>query len=807
MLKPRPFIFPLFAILMLSSTLLITLLFLLTNGLQAAPNAIWYVNTFTGNNGFDCTTSGTACQTITAAVDKAGNGDTIQIATGTYSENNIWITETLTLNGAGVGNTIVDGGGNGRIFRISNETTLSGMTIQNGNIITVGAIFDMGGGAIQTNNMLTIQNSRIISNGTVGSGGGIFNSGTLILDNTDVLSNSSGLSGGGIYNSFLGSITITNSVVGWNTSNSNPAGGGIYTTRPLYLTDVTLRDNRAPAGSGGGLYLGDSGVAYDVILTNVTFMGNQANNGAALSAQRGTITMRSGTVSGNVASSNRGGIHLTGVDTSLNLINSTVVNNRRTGTTSAGYNGVYAVSGATATVSNSIIANNAENNCNSDPNFVSGGYNLADDDSCPFGEAGDQQNVNPLLGSLADNGGATLTHALLPNSPAIDAGTNVNCPASDQRGITRPFDGDNSGTATCDIGAYEAQNQLVIADVSLTEGNSGTTTAVFTVTLSPTSTQTVNVNYATVNGTASNASDFDPATGTLTFNPNETTQFVNVTVNGDMDDELDETFFVQLDTPVNAEIVDGQATGTIIDDDGLPTLLISDQTVLEGSFGTVDAVFTVTLSPPTTDVVTVDYVSNNDTAVAPSDYTAVNDTLTFQPSETSKTITVTVPADDIDEGVSERFTIDLSNASNANIGDPQGEGIITDDDTAQMTHVNGPTVLEGSSGLTPAVFTVTLSTPAAFVVTVDYVANSGFGVMGAQEGSDFVATSGTLTFQPGETEKTYTVPIVTDTNREEDETFTTVISNGNVPILTNVSIGRIINDDDNYKLYLPMIIR
>jgi hypothetical protein len=86
------------------------------------------------------------------------------------------------------------------------------------------------------------------------------------------------------------------------------------------------------------------------------------------------------------------------------------------------------------------------------------GHNIDSGASCGFTSPGDLGNTDPQLGLLADNGGPTDTHALLPGSPAIDAGINANCPDEDQRFIARPQDGDGDATAVCDIGSYEAES-------------------------------------------------------------------------------------------------------------------------------------------------------------------------------------------------------------------------------------------------------------------------------------------------------------------------------------------------------------
>lgn len=772
--------------------------------LQAAPAATLYVNTATGSDGNACTSSGAPCATIAAAIDKASSGDTIQIAAGTYNEHDVQVSKELTLIGAGAGSTIVDAGGNGRVFRINVSSTLSHMTIQNGLTPEDSNLFNTSGAGVlvgsYTNTVL--DNVVIADSEASGNGGGVFNNGFLTISNSEIVANVANGIGGGIYNYNLGAITVTQSLVAENTA-VGIQGGGIYTGQPLTLVDTTIRGNRVGT-FGGGLYLtGDT-----TEMTNVTITENEAESGAGVFAGFGTVmTVTNSTVSGNVSGNNYAGLYLTGAGTELLMVNSTIAANTRTGTNGNGRNGLNVASGAVATVQNSIIANNQDYQCNSSTNFFSAGGNLASDYSCDFDAATDQEVVDPLLGMLADNGGGTPTHALLPGSPAIDAGVNAGCPADDQRGITRPFDGDNDSTATCDSGAYEAQNALVIADVEVTEGTGGSTTAVFTVTLSPASSQTVTVDYATANGAAAAGSDYTAKSNTLTFSPGATERTIEISVNTDSSDESDETFTVSLSNAANADILDGTAVGTIVDDDGLPSLTIGDVTVNERSSGVVNAVFDVTLSPPAPNVVTVQYATVGGTAVSPADYAAAADTLTFGVGETSKQISVAIVTDNIDEGDSESFTVQLSNPTNANIGDGTGTATLTDDDSARLSHGVGPQVLEGSSGTTPATFTVTLSTPAAFVVTVDYEISDGVTDDGAIAGEDYVgALSGTLTFQPGETQKTYSVDVIGDIFSEPDEVFSALISNANVPISVNGSLARILNDDDS-NLYLPIVMR
>jgi hypothetical protein len=225
----------------------------------------------------------------------------------------------------------------------------------------------------------------------------------------------------------------------------------------------------------------------------------------------------------------------------------------------------------------------------------------------------------------------------------------------------------------------DAVPALSFSDVTVNEGNSGTTNAVFTVSLSAVSGQSVTVNFATADGTASAGSDYVATNGLLTFAPGTTSQTVTVRVNGDLVNEADETFFVNLTTPTNASLADSQGLGTILNDDAVPALSISDVTVIEGDTGTSDAVFTVSLSAVSGQSLTVNFATADGTAVAGSDYVATNGLLTFAPGTTSQTVTVRVNGDLVNEA-DETFFVNLSNPTNATLTDSQGVGTIINND-------------------------------------------------------------------------------------------------------------------------------
>ena len=291
---------------------------------------------------------------------------------------------------------------------------------------------------------------------------------------------------------------------------------------------------------------------------------------------------------------------------------------------------------------------------------------------------------------------------------------------------TRPADG------VIDIGAYEwgtgGAPQLSVSDVSVTEGNSGTTSATFTVTLSPASTGTVTVNYATANGTATAGSDYMAASGTLTFSAGQTSKTVAVAVAGDTVIEPNETFYLVLSGASGATLARPQGVGTIVNDDTASaiTMSINDVSVAEGNTGTKSAVFTVTLSGSSSQTVTVNYATANGTATAGSDYVAAVGSLSFPAGTTTQTISVVVNGDTTVEP-NETFFVNLSNPVGATIADGQGQGTITNDDTAPTLSISDVSVAEGNSGTSTARFTVTLSAASTSTVTVNYATADAHG--------------------------------------------------------------------------------
>uniref|UniRef100_UPI003564C6E5 DUF7948 domain-containing protein n=1 Tax=Stieleria sp. TaxID=2795976 RepID=UPI003564C6E5 len=398
------------------------------------------------------------------ATNNTAGADTIQLLAGTYlittagigddsaATGDLDIMDGLTINGAGSGLTIIDGGGDGaaggldtdRVFDIlSGNVSFSELTIQHGEHKS-----DAGGG-VRVDSIASLSlTSVVLKNNVSKDGGAISSDGILVLQSVTVDGNFAQNKGGGILNT--GNATITDTTISNNTANTQ-GGGGVYENgSTTAFTNVTISGN-STSDNGGGIYTRGSASFQNVTVTN-----NSATAGGGIFESGSTPTVRNILVAGNTAATDD---DLAGIFSSLgnNLIGD-----------------VGTASGFTDGVNGDQVG--------------SGG-----------------SPIDPLLGVLTDNGGATLTHALLAGSTAIDAGSNTG-PTTDQRGTARD--------ATYDIGAFEF---LAGSKVSFTIGSTPsisedlTETATFTVTLSGdalTGSDTASVEI-TVSGTALSGTDYD----------------------------------------------------------------------------------------------------------------------------------------------------------------------------------------------------------------------------------------------------------------------------------------------------------
>lgn len=319
---------------------------------------------------------------------------------------------------------------------------------------------------------------------------------------------------------------------------------------------------------------------------------------------------------------------------------------------------------------------------------------------------------------------------------------------------------------------------LTIGNQTVTEG----ATAVFTVTLSAASIQAITVNYATADGSAKAGSDYTSSSGTLTFPAGTTTRTISVATLGDALSEATETFSVVLSGASGAFVTDGGGTGTIVDDDPVPMLTITDASKAEGNSPS-SMLVTVSLSTASGQTVTADYATVAGTATVGADYTTTTGTLTIPAGSLSGTISVPIVGDALNE-TNETFFVNLSGVTGANLADGQALCTILDDDSPPKISVDDVQVVEvGTGTTTTAAFTVSLSNPSGQVVTVHYAARDGSAVAGSDY--DVTPTSGTLTFNPGDTSELVAVSVHGDAVLESTESFFLDLSTP-----TNATLGK-----------------
>ena len=340
---------------------------------------------------------GSVCVDGKILFDPALTNQTITLLSGPLT-----LGKNVSIDGSASPDLTISGNNSDRVFIINAGTTAS----INYLTITKGFGWQLAGGVLN-NGSLTLDHSTVSGNVMATDagdfwqgGGGIYNGdgATLNLIDSTVSNNQAGWSGGGVYSFFNTTTDIVRSTISANVSND--VGGAIRSLGNMTITNSTISGNTATGWHGGAIFQTDG----DITITNTTIANNIAPNGAPSTLFIGQF----------------GG----GFVPTLTLTNTIITGNQW-------YACEKFASGTTG-------------------NVVSGGHNLIQDDSCnPV--ASDQIVWDAMIDPLADNGGPTLTHALLTGSTARDAADDAACPATDQRGVTRPQG------SHCDAGAFELE--------------------------------------------------------------------------------------------------------------------------------------------------------------------------------------------------------------------------------------------------------------------------------------------------------------------------------------------------------------
>ncbi|MGQ0619173.1 MAG: choice-of-anchor Q domain-containing protein [Panacagrimonas sp.] len=735
-------------------------------------------------------------------------------ASGSYGGGAIYSSGTLTLDRSTVsGNTADEGGG------ISSTGVLN---------ITRSALSGnkgYSGGAIYSDGELTIQNSTVTGNSAGGSGGGIYaTGGTFTMVRSTVSGNTADDEGGGIYVGYdISSVDIRNSTISDNSA-TDGFGGGIATYGPATIRNTLISGNTADE-EGGGLYVDEGGV--ELIDSTVSGNSSSSSGGGVYIDDEGSLIINRSTISGNIGDYG-GGIYAD-YDSSLDLINSTVSGNRAvfyaggldnygsmtianstvTGnvvTSSFGLGGgIYNGDEGSLSLSNSIIAGNRVQGgeggfgaeiFNDDDDYggviVNGGRNVLGDSGLAatsafagFTPGGTDINAtfgngnialsSILITSLDDYGGPTFTHNLPAGSPAIDFVPVASCTvATDQRGVNRPKDGNASGTAECDSGAFERGFNFINTTIDKASTGSVTVGDNLTYNLALTNTgpelasdvrvfDTLPSSLVFVSATPSQG-ECDFELGTLScelggINPNgsasvqlvaKTTLIGSVTNTASFTTDL-------IDSNANTDFDDSDTTNVV---GPTVTLGINTPTIAEaGAFATVTATLSRTV-PSQGVTVNLGYTG---TATNLTDYARSGVSINILAGSLSGTVTVTALQDTLDEN-DETVVVDITGVSNGSeSGTQQVTTTILDDDPPPTV-----TFLVGSDSAGEAAgartLTVQLSAVSGLAVSVP------FTVSGTASAADYTGQSASpLMIPAGSLSTTLNFTLVNDTLVEPDE--------------------------------------
>ena len=687
-------------------------------------------------------------------------------------------------------------------------------------------------------------------------GGGLFNLGVADITQSSFSGNLAQSRGGGLYNAAItGALTAAlnavqttftlTTVVGFPTvgsftiqvdsekmtvTNVNPATNQITVTRGVagtiaavhvagtFATSVGVNQTTIQQSTFLDNFASSRGAAIyneeDLTIKNSTLSNNDSGTNAALgNSVSGRVTIENSTVVDNVAY--RGGGLANSLIGTVTVHNTIVANNASTSITGAKAPNAR---GTFATLGNNFIGNNADS-----VGFVNNtNFDQVGSGTSPF---------DPVLKTLANNGGPTQTHSARTGSPTIDTGNNTGGDPFDQRGAIRPTNSDS------DIGAVEQQEvHVTINDVSLREGNSGSTIFTFTLSLTKPSIQEVRVHYTLQGDTAFAGEDFADISGDVVFAPNQLNQTLEVIVNGDTTIEPDEQFLVNLSVPADATFTPTldrtRAVGTILSDD--TGFRITDVNLVEKETGSADQdyVFTVSvvgakLSP--NQMVSVNYaIVDGSATIIGGDYALVGaDTGTFGFTAgpngelpASQTLTIKVKGDELVES-NENFLVNLTTGVGAlpfEFDKNKGVGTIFNDDLGFT--ISNAAADEGDPVSTvPMNFTVTLNR-AVYVSGLNGVptlatttATVATASAQATSGQDFNPVNTVLSFSGTTTSQVVSVGIIGDLRYEvPSETFQLQVTGGTIGGVSDANVvgfstsgtGTIGDNDpppDQYHIY------
>jgi hypothetical protein len=558
-------------------------------------------------------------------------------------------------------------------------------------------------GAVWADSLVTIRESRIENNSSRFGPGALFVTTRLVVEHSVFDGNHTAGSGGVASMGFNGTMHVSDSVFirnratgsggamslggatleiarSWLHDNRAGSSGGAIATERLAMTYTTVSNNTASTGDGGGAHVSGRGT-----VDHSTFNENDAGtSGGGISGVN--LTMANTTVSANRATHQGGGVQASGTNSFFSGNNLTVTNNQVTDENAVA-GGLSFGAVFPATIANSIIAGNitGRNGRNPDcftslpsPGITSLGHNLIGNTcGCTIAATtgdlfGDHiAPIAPALGPLQFNGGTTATHMPLIESPVIDSASPLvpgsaggACEIGDQRDILRPIDGDSDGVARGDRGAVETNADAfparpVFAAAAFHIDEPGATIHILVERREATG--DVTVEYATAPGSAVADVDFLNAAGSLQFLDGERSKTFDVPILDDATFDGPQSVRVALRHPGAAADTLPFSTAMIFiaDDESFPLTRPEDASSTEGADGLRDVFVQVALTQAYPFNVNVSYATVDGSALAGSDYEAASGVLTIGGGTTSRSITLRVRGDLVDE-LDETFTVKLT---------------------------------------------------------------------------------------------------------------------------------------------------